>query len=55
MRINYVKYSGLKCPEQPRNMVWTILGLFISTKERKKYGAEIKKQISMYFDCSSIY
>lgn len=68
MRINYVKYSGLKCPEQPRNMVQTILGLFISTKERKKYGAEIKNkfpciltvQVSidlgnnkMYFDLKS--
>ena len=25
-------------------MVWTILGLFIGTKERKKYGAEMKNK-----------
>lgn len=34
------KVSRIKCPEQPRKMIMTVLVFFIGTKERKKYGAE---------------
>ena len=44
MCINYAKYPGSKCPEQPRKMIRTILGLFYWYEGKKKYGAEIKNK-----------